>query len=345
MPTLSQDDCDLIARHPLNDTLQFLQKLLRDVEQSYTSTSSHGNATDDSQDEHRRLCSLPSTRRLIIQKASDFEIWSAVLDLITTLSRVTPLTTVPIAFDDTPITHSSALQQAGEQTRRLVEARVFEEIRHWDVEGFFEKYFEGKDWTRRASDVYESMRDRHVNGKCLVISPADRAIHRYESPLELLGALCDAIKAHRSLYLKGKILHQDISENNIIITDPKKSGGFMGVLVDLHLAKEMGSEPSGARCRTGTMEFKAIEVFLGVSHTYRHDLESFFYVLLWLCGRRGWDFVNRVRDRPTPSLLTKWYTGSYREIASAKRGLMHTDGLEDILDELPQEFDYIKATL
>ena len=57
---------------------------------------------------------------------------------------------------------------------------------------------------------------------CLIISPASRAIHNYESPLELLEALHDAIKAHRSLYLECNVVHRDISENNIIITDPKK---------------------------------------------------------------------------------------------------------------------------
>jgi hypothetical protein len=34
------------------------------------------------------------------------------------------------------------------------------------------------------------------------------------------------------------------------------------------------------------MEFMAIEVLLGISHTYRHDLESFFYVLIW-CETAG----------------------------------------------------------
>ncbi|KEF50786.1 uncharacterized protein A1O9_13160, partial [Exophiala aquamarina CBS 119918] len=178
---------------------------------------------------------------------------------------------------------------------------------------------------------------------CLVICPAGRAIHSYESPLELLGALRDAITAHRSLYLEGKVLHRDISENNIIITDPKRNDGFMGMLIDSDLAKELGSGRTGARCRTGTMEFMAIEVLLGISHTYRHDLESFFYVLIWQCARRGWKFLGNSKEQPTRSLLTKWYTGSYREIASAKRGHMHVDGFEDILEELPQpNFDPVK---
>ena len=52
------------------------------------------------------------------------------------------------------------------------------------------------------------------------------------------------------------------------------------MLIDLDLAKE-GKGPSGARHRTGTMEFMAIEVLLRISHTYRHDIEAFFYVLIW----------------------------------------------------------------
>ncbi|SLM36384.1 protein [Lasallia pustulata] len=91
--------------------------------------------------------------------------------------------------------------------------------------------------------------------RCLVISPAGRVIRDFRSIPELLEALRDAIKAHRSLYTAGKILHRDISENNIIITDPKEADGFTGMLIDADLAKEIGSGRSGARHQTGTMEF------------------------------------------------------------------------------------------
>ncbi len=105
-------------------------------------------------------------------------------------------------------------------------------------------------------------------------------IRDFLSIKELLKAFRDAIKAHRSLYLMGNILHRNISENNIIIRDPKKANGFTGMLIYLDLAKEIGSGRSDARHQTGTMEFMAIQVLRNVSHTYRHDLESFFYVLL-----------------------------------------------------------------
>lgn len=183
---------------------------------------------------------------------------------------------------------------------------------------------------------------------CLVISPAGRALRDFRSILELLEALCDAVKAHKSLYMKGKILHRDISENNIIITDPEEANGFRGMLIDAEYGIENGSGRSGARQQTGTMEFMAIQVLQGVAHTYRHDLESFFYVLLWACTRRAWEretereFLCSAVDRSKGSILSKWYTGSYGDIAQAKRGYMHVDGFEDILNEFPLAFDCVK---
>ncbi|KAI1315996.1 serine/threonine-protein kinase Sgk2, partial [Xylariaceae sp. FL0255] len=113
---------------------------------------------------------------------------------------------------------------------------------------------------------------------CLVISPAGRVISDFRTVKELLEAMRDAIKAHQSLYETGKILHRDISSNNIIITKPEAADGFKGMLIDLDLAKVRDSGPSGAWHQTGTMQFMAVEVLRKTDHTYRHDLESFFYV-------------------------------------------------------------------
>ena len=185
--------------------------------------------------------------------------------------------------------------------------------------------------------------DNRVFG-CLIISPAGRAIKDFYSILELLMTLRDAIKAHRSLYLEGSILHRDISENNIIITNPKQANGFTGMLIDADLAKIVGGGRTGVRYQTGTMEFMAIEVLRKVAHTYRHDLESFFYVLLWICARRAWEreFGCKLVDRPKKSILSKWYTGDYDDIARSKRGDMGVDGFEDILEEFPSIFDHLK---
>ena len=197
-----------------------------------------------------------------------------------------------------------------------------------------------------TTSLYDSGKEEFDNRLlgCLVITPAGRAISDFKSIEELLTALRDSIKAHSSLYLKGKILHRDISENNIIITDPEKANGFTGMLIDMDLAKEVGSGRSGARHQTGTMEFMAIEVLRKVAHTYRHDLESFLYVLLWICARRAWEreFQCDSADRPTRNILKTWYTGDYDDIAHAKQGFMYADGLGKILDGFPRALDCVK---
>ena len=181
---------------------------------------------------------------------------------------------------------------------------------------------------------------------CLVIAPAGRALRGFESILELLTVLCDAIKAHRSLLCDGGILHRDISENNIIITDPEQTDGFTGMLIDLDLAKLLHSSRSGAWHKTGTMEFMAIQVLQGADHTYRHDLESFFYVLLWMCARRAWDKRSLCDSshRPRESRLKKWYVGRYDDIAESKEHHMSVNGFKGLLLEFPQALDYIKPT-
>ncbi|EFY85111.1 serine/threonine-protein kinase Sgk2 [Metarhizium acridum CQMa 102] len=180
---------------------------------------------------------------------------------------------------------------------------------------------------------------------CLVISPPGRVVSDFDSVQELLEALCDAIRAHRSLYLKGGILHRDISSNNIIITKAKDPGDFKGMLIDLDLAKERETGPSGARHQTGTMQFMAIEVLRGIDHSYRHDLESFFYVLLWMCARSSWAKFggnDEVKPRESESDLRNWEVGSFKTVATAKEGDVTVNGLERIMGEFPSVFDVVK---
>ncbi|KYK57232.1 serine/threonine-protein kinase Sgk2 [Drechmeria coniospora] len=178
---------------------------------------------------------------------------------------------------------------------------------------------------------------------CLIISPAGRVISNYKTIRELLESMRDAIRAHQSLYTAGSILHRDISSNNIIITNPKEANGFSGMLIDLDLAIVKDSSPSGARHQTGTMQSMAIEVLRKVDHTYRHDLESFFYVLLWMCARQSWNngFSGK-RKPPRESLLRKWEVGSFKDIARTKAGDMAVDGLEAIMGEFPDALEAIK---
>lgn len=191
--------------------------------------------------------------------------------------------------------------------------------------------------------LYKSGEDLWENRiySCLVISPAGRVISEFSTVKELLESMRDAIRAHQSLYVTGRILHRDISSNNIIITDPKTADGFKGMLIDLDLAKVRDSGPSGARHQTGTMQFMAVEVLRKADHTYRHDLESFFYVLLWMCARESWTKKHLCQNEspPNQTRLRKWEIGSFDDIADSKEGHMTVNSLERIIHEFPASFE------
>jgi Fungal protein kinase len=102
--------------------------------------------------------------------------------------------------------------------------------------------------------------------------------------------------------------------------------------------------------RATGLQFMAIEVLQGKGHIYRHDLESLFYVFIWMCIRYGYEDVadmdetdapssksNKRKVRPIrTSRLRSWYTGTYAEIANTKRGHMDKNGFEDIITNLHQ---------
>ncbi|KJZ71187.1 hypothetical protein HIM_09442 [Hirsutella minnesotensis 3608] len=101
--------------------------------------------------------------RLVIQKASDFDVWSAVLDLITKLTRATPPTSAPATFNVTLTTYSFPWQQGSEQTWRKAKPRVYEEIRrctHRRGGGSHEKYFKDK-WNERAKQIWQAITSRY----------------------------------------------------------------------------------------------------------------------------------------------------------------------------------------
>ncbi|KAK2804114.1 hypothetical protein FQN50_006742 [Emmonsiellopsis sp. PD_5] len=56
-------------------------------------------------------------------------IWKAVLNLIAAIPRTTPPASVPPTFDGTPVRSTSSSQKGSEQTRELVNLRIFKEIR------------------------------------------------------------------------------------------------------------------------------------------------------------------------------------------------------------------------
>jgi hypothetical protein len=71
-----------------------------------------------------------------------------------------------------------------------------------------------------------------------------------------------------------------------------------------------------------------------LEHTYRHDLESCFYVFLAVCISHGW--IERKRPRTDPP--QDWYIGGYKNIAVRKRGAMERCGFRSVLTDFCPKF-------
>lgn len=171
---------------------------------------------------------------------------------------------------------------------------------------------------------------------CIVTSPVGRPLHTFQSILELLQVFRDAIKCHRSLYHDARILHQDISPGNMIILDGQDEGKPRGILIDLDSAIELAEGEETEPDITGTRPFMAIGVLKSERHTYRHDLESFFYVFLWTI------ITNHTENPPETSKLRQWSSGDWDELAVRKALDMDQDGFQTILGEFPSEFHSLK---
>ncbi|KAI0270559.1 hypothetical protein BC834DRAFT_841404 [Gloeopeniophorella convolvens] len=92
----------------------------------------------------------------------------------------------------------------------------------------------------------------------------------------------DAIVGHDVAFRRAKILHRDISANNILLSVP----GGRGLLIDWDLSISVEHEPLGPQQhhRTGTWQFLSINRLMrpqASPHTLVDDLGSFFWVLLY----------------------------------------------------------------
>ncbi|KAK3186834.1 hypothetical protein K4F52_004278 [Lecanicillium sp. MT-2017a] len=113
----------------------------------------------------------------------------------------------------------------------------------------------------------------------LILCDYGKPIYEASCTKTLLMAFKQCLEGHESL-LKEGILHRDISINNLLISEDEGNA----FLVDLDLAIELPRlAATGAKGKTGTRAFMAIGALLGEEHSFMHDLESFFWVLFWIC--------------------------------------------------------------
>ncbi|KAF5317516.1 hypothetical protein D9619_013202 [Psilocybe cf. subviscida] len=197
--------------------------------------------------------------------------------------------------------------------------------------------------------------------KRIVTTPLARDLADFNTKRELLHVLIDAVGIHRDMCAE-KVLHRDVSAGNIMINTAAESSR-KALLIDLDYAivtetldnTEAGDGDLTASkgYRTGTFPFMAVDILWGKPHEPCHDLESFIYVLVWICicyagpnntPRKGFTFKNKELDvwaGNSPSSLTFSNIGNIKVATFCCTGIFESQ----VLAHIHPYFDSLKPCL
>ncbi|KAI0692081.1 hypothetical protein C8T65DRAFT_745297 [Cerioporus squamosus] len=163
-------------------------------------------------------------------------------------------------------------------------------------------------WRLTRGDKYWYRERSHMR---FVVDTVGRPLTTFRCTKELVTAVRDAIKGHRLAMTRAGVLHRDVSVGNVLILDnPSDPGSYAGFLHDFDYSSMSREVPTitqfSSMCateraqqllaeadagdlkeRTGTFYFIAImlQVRRNLEHTVGHDLESFYWVLVWVVVR------------------------------------------------------------
>ncbi|KAI0353660.1 hypothetical protein OH77DRAFT_575578 [Trametes cingulata] len=218
-------------------------------------------------------------------------------------------------------------------------------------------------WRLLYGEQYAYLERSHMR---IVVDDVGRPLTQFRCTRELIQAIRDAIVGHRQAREKAHVLHRDVSVGNILIVDEPSQKGFCGFLHDYDYSSiesgdedegyESGSpgsplqtaenEGSGQKERTGTYYFMAFEILRGAVsgptvHHVHHDLESFYWVIVWIVLR------HTAHDHPKGQLACTqvFKFGEDRESSAMKRdwivdqaqsplGIANNEPLTTLLAEL-----------
>ncbi|KMU75272.1 hypothetical protein CISG_04691 [Coccidioides immitis RMSCC 3703] len=122
----------------------------------------------------------------------------------------------------------------------------------------------------------------------VIVRDYGKPIYESSSRVALLVGMEGCIVGYESLYTKAGLIQSDISPRNLLVNEDDNNPSWRSFLIDLDLAIRAQRDGfSGARGKTGTRAFMAIGVLYGEKHSFMHDLESFFWVLFWICTTKA----------------------------------------------------------
>lgn len=165
----------------------------------------------------------------------------------------------------------------------------------------------------------ENMTECNRVHRRVILSDYGKLLYKASSRVAMLTSLSDCIEGYKSLYTLAGILHSDISVGNLMMNEDDDNPSWRGFIIDLDFAiKVKRHESLRARGKTGTKVFMAIGVLHGEKHSFMHDLESFFWVLFWICIH----YDGPEKRSEDPSRFEKWNYADTVDLADSKAGVV-----------------------
>ncbi|KAI9767834.1 MAG: hypothetical protein M1839_004335 [Geoglossum umbratile] len=167
----------------------------------------------------------------------------------------------------------------------------------------------------------------------VILRDYGKYIYKASSRVAMLAALEGTITGHESLRDLTGTIQSDVSIGNLMMNEEEDNSSWQSFLIDLDLAiKENREGPSGAPSKTGTRAFMAIGALYGEEHSFMHDLESFFWVLFWICIH----YTGPNGESRVVSKFEKWNYAHTDELAEIKSGIVVHEG--DFIKTVSQNF-------
>ncbi|KAJ2749714.1 hypothetical protein GGI19_005515 [Coemansia pectinata] len=175
----------------------------------------------------------------------------------------------------------------------------------------------------------------------IVMKSIGEPLRTVKTAKEFVAVICDAMQCHYAIVDKCKILHRDISNNNILVVR-MEDGTVRGLLIDFDCAIDISRDKKDVRGEmTGTFPFMSLNNLTcsNVKRTSLDDWESVLYLLCWYAtiGFGTSEDRSEVQARLKVLPIAQWRNGTLVTIIDAKR--MHLCSLNTFYANIVGRFD------
>ncbi|KAJ2553599.1 hypothetical protein EV175_002883, partial [Coemansia sp. RSA 1933] len=154
------------------------------------------------------------------------------------------------------------------------------------------KFWNGKEYIKddtpktfeHDEDEEEKLSREHNR---IFMTPVGDYLDTVENEEGLVLVLADAMKCHNAILTNCRLLHRDISVNNILVVREFEGRSVRqpvrGLLIDFDHAISIDQDSSGYATRSGTLPFMSIHNLMGhdSKRTALDDWESLLYLICW----------------------------------------------------------------